>query len=154
MAALARVSELRVVAELPGGDSPVAVAGPHRLMPHIEVDPEAERARVAKETGGEFVQADVTRAGDWAKLVAAATAKFGRLDCVVNNAGWTHRNKPFLEVTETEFDKVYAVNVKSIYLSALHALPVMRKVPMSGRCSRQGRLICRSPGFIRPSSVA
>jgi len=82
-------------------------------------------ARVAKEVGGEFVQADVTKAADWAKLVAAATAKFGRLDVVVNNAGWTHRRKPYLEVTEAEFDKVYAVNVKSIYLSALHALPVI-----------------------------
>ena len=49
MASLVRVSDLRVVAELPSGDSPVAAAGPHRLMPHIEVDPEAERARVAKE---------------------------------------------------------------------------------------------------------
>jgi 3-oxoacyl-[acyl-carrier protein] reductase len=46
---------------------------------------------------------------------------------VVNNAGWTHRNKPYLEVTEAEFDKVYAVNVKSVYLSALHAVPVFRK---------------------------
>ena len=34
---------------------------------------------------------------------------------MVNNAGWTHRNRPMLEVTEAEFDKVYAVNVKSIY---------------------------------------
>ena len=84
-------------------------------------------ARVAKEIGGEFVQADVTKGADWARLVAAASAKFGKLDVVVNNAGWTHRNKPYLEVTEAEFDKVYAVNVKSIYLSALHALPAMRK---------------------------
>jgi 3-oxoacyl-[acyl-carrier protein] reductase len=79
--------------------------------------------RVAKEIGGAFVQADVTRGEDWAKLVRAAGAE---LDIVVNNAGWTHRNKPYLEVTEAEFDKVYAVNVKSIYLSALHAVPVFR----------------------------
>ena len=83
--------------------------------------------RVAKEARGEFVQADVSKSADWAKLVQATTAKFGRLDIVVNNAGWTHRRKPYLEVTEAEFDKVYAVNVKSIYLSALHALPVMKK---------------------------
>jgi len=84
-------------------------------------------ARVAREVGGEYVQADVTKGADWARLVAAATAKFGKLDVVVNNAGWTHRRKPYLEVTEAEFDKVYAVNVKSIYLSALHAVPVMRR---------------------------
>jgi 3-oxoacyl-[acyl-carrier protein] reductase len=83
--------------------------------------------RVAAAVRGEFVQADVTRAADWARLVQAATAKFGRLDVVVNNAGWTHRKKPYLEVSEAEFDKVYAVNVKSVYLSALHAVPVFRK---------------------------
>jgi 3-oxoacyl-[acyl-carrier protein] reductase len=80
--------------------------------------------RIAGEIGGTFVQADVAKSDDWAKLVRAAGDK---LDIVVNNAGWTHRNKPYLEVTETEFDKVYAVNVKSIYLSALHAVPVFRK---------------------------
>ena len=80
--------------------------------------------QVAKDVGGTFVQADVTRGEDWAKLVRAAGAA---LDIVVNNAGWTHRKKPYVEVTEAEFDKVYAVNVKSIYLSALHAVPVFRK---------------------------
>ena len=80
--------------------------------------------RVAREVGGQFVQGDVTRGADWAKLVQAAGPG---LDIVVNNAGWTHRNKPYLEVTEAEFDKVYAVNVKSIYLSAMHAVPVFRR---------------------------
>jgi len=74
-----------------------------------------------------FVKADVTRSQDWASLIGATLAAFGRLDAVVNNAGWTHRNKPYLEVTEAEFDKVYAINVKSVYLSALHAVPVFRK---------------------------
>ena len=84
--------------------------------------------RAIREAGGsaEFVLADVTRDADWAKLVQAAGTKFGRLDVVVNNAGWTHRNKPYLEVSEAEFDKVYAVNVKSVYLSARHALPLFR----------------------------
>ena len=88
--------------------------------------------RVANEiigSGGKalFVRADVTRGADWANLVGATQSAYGRMDIVVNNAGWTHRNKPYLEVTEEEFDRVYAVNVKSIYLSALHALPVFRK---------------------------
>ena len=86
-----------------------------------DVDPKGDK--IAKEIGGRFVQADVTKGDDWAKLVQAAGE---RLDIVVNNAGWTHRNKPYLEVTEAEFDRVYAVNVKSIYLSALHAVPVFR----------------------------
>ena len=80
--------------------------------------------RVAREVGGRFVQGDVTKTQDWAKLVAAAGPE---LAIVVNNAGWTHRNKPYLEVSEAEFERVYAVNVKSVYLSALHAVPVFRK---------------------------
>ena len=80
--------------------------------------------RVAREVGGQFVQGDVTKSADWAKLMQAAGAS---LDIVVNNAGWTHRNKPYLEVTEAEFDRVYAVHVKSIYLSAMHAVPVFRR---------------------------
>ena len=80
--------------------------------------------KVAREVGGSFQRADVTQSEDWAALVRAAGDK---LDIVINNAGWTHRRKPYVEVTEAEFDKVYAVNVKSIYLSALHAVPVFRR---------------------------
>ena len=87
-------------------------------------DLNASGEKIAREIGGRFVQGDVTKSADWAKLVGEAGAQ---LDIVVNNAGWTHRNKPFLEVTEAEFDKVYAINVKSIYLSAQHAVPVFRK---------------------------
>ncbi len=87
-----------------------------------DVDPRGER--IAKEIGARFVQGDVTQASDWARLVRDAGAA---LEIVVNNAGWTHRNKPYLEVTEAEFDRVYAVNVKSVYLSALHAVPVLRR---------------------------
>ncbi len=94
----------------------------------VVVDIDAKNGnRVAQELSAVFVQADVTKGADWARLIAETTAKFGRLDVVVNNAGWTHRNKPYLEVTEAEFDKVYAVNVKSIYLSAIHVLPAFRK---------------------------
>jgi 3-oxoacyl-[acyl-carrier protein] reductase len=87
-------------------------------------DVSAQGEKVAQEIAGRFVQGDVTRSADWAKLIQAAGEQ---LAIVVNNAGWTHRNKPYLEVSEAEFDKVYAVNVKSVYLSALHAVPVFRR---------------------------
>jgi len=87
-------------------------------------DVSAQGEKVAKEIAGRFVQGDVTRSADWAKLIQAAGEQ---LAIVVNNAGWTHRNKPYLEVSEAEFDKVYAVNVKSVYLAALHAVPVFRR---------------------------
>jgi 3-oxoacyl-[acyl-carrier protein] reductase len=88
---------------------------------------EKNGSRVAGDLGAIFLRADVAKGADWARLVADTTAKHGRLDIVVNNAGWTHRRKPYLEVSEAEFDKVYAINVKSIYLSAIHALPAFRR---------------------------
>jgi len=87
-----------------------------------DISPGGEK--IAREIGGKFVQADVTQAAGWERLVREAGPE---LSIVVNNAGWTHRNKPFLEVTEAEFDRVYAVNVKSVYLSAIHSLPAFRK---------------------------
>lgn len=85
-----------------------------------------ERVASALGSTAAFVPADVTQSADWLTLVAGTLSRFGRLDLVVNNAGWTHRNKPFLEVTEAEFEKVYAVNVKSVFLSAQHVVPVFR----------------------------
>lgn len=74
-----------------------------------------------------FCAADVTQGDQVQALVDATLKTNGKLDAMVNNAGWTHRNRPMLEVSEAEFDKVYAVNMKSIYWSAVHAVPVMKK---------------------------
>ncbi len=73
-----------------------------------------------------FFPADVTQSADVKALVAAAVQRYGKLDVIVNNAGWTHRNRPALEVPEDEFDKCYAVNMKSIYLATVHAVPALR----------------------------
>ena len=73
-----------------------------------------------------FFAADVTQSADVKALVAAAVERYGKLDVMVNNAGWTHMNQPALDVTEADFDKCYTVNVKSIYLSTIHAVPVFR----------------------------
>ena len=69
---------------------------------------------------------DVTRDADVKRLVDFALSAYGGLDIVVNNAGTTHRNQPMLEVSEAQFDRIYQVNVKSLYLTAKHAVPHMR----------------------------
>jgi 3-oxoacyl-[acyl-carrier protein] reductase len=87
----------------------------------------AGAARVAAEIGGRAIGGDVSKAPDVQAMVDDAMAAWGRLDIVVNNAGWTYRNQPSLDVTEEEFDRVYAVNVKSIFLMAKAAIPAMRQ---------------------------
>ena len=73
------------------------------------------------------VACDVSRKADVDAMVRVATEAFGGLDIMVNNAGITHRNQPLLEVGEAEFDRIYAVNVKSIYLTTLAAVPKMER---------------------------
>lgn len=70
---------------------------------------------------------DVSKAADVQAAVKKALDTFGRLDIVVNNAGITHRNRSMLEVEEEEFDRIFAVNVKSIYHFARAAVPQMRQ---------------------------
>ena len=70
---------------------------------------------------------DVAVSADMARIVAAAVETFGRLDVMVNNAGISHPNQPMLQVTEAQFDRLYQVNVKSLYLSAVHCVPVFRR---------------------------
>ncbi len=65
-------------------------------------------------------------------MVQAAVDRFGGLDVVVNNAGTTHRNRPLLEVDEASFDRIYAVNVKSLYWMAQAAVPVLRRQGRGG----------------------
>jgi 3-oxoacyl-[acyl-carrier protein] reductase len=77
--------------------------------------------------GARAFQGDVTQADAVENAVKAAEAFGGKLDIVVNNAGWSHRNKPMLEVTEEEFDRIYAVNVKSIFHMSRAVIPLMRK---------------------------
>ncbi len=89
---------------------------------------EAGAQVLAKELGANAiaVRCDVTKRADVEALVAATVKAFGTLDIVVNNAGTTHKNQPLLEVDEATFDRVYAVNVKSIYYMTFATVPILR----------------------------
>jgi 3-oxoacyl-[acyl-carrier protein] reductase len=82
-------------------------------------------AAAIREGGGRalFVAADVSKGPDMARLLEATLAGFGDLQIVVNNAGVSHRNQSMLTVDEEEFDRVYAINVKSLYWAARHFVP-------------------------------
>lgn len=88
--------------------------------------------RVVKEikaAGGEaaYIRGDVSKDADWAAMMKFSLDTFGDLDIVINNAGTTHRNQPVLDVPEKDFDRVYAVNVKSLYHCARNVVPHFRK---------------------------
>ena len=94
----------------------------------IDIDAEAAR-EVASQIGNSAfaMEADVSIDGDVSRMVQEALDRWGQLDILVNNAGTTHRNQPMTEVTEEEYERIFAVNVKSVYLSAKHIVPVMKK---------------------------
>ena len=86
----------------------------------------AEAAARRFGAGAIALHADVSKRDDVERAARAAIEAFGRVDIVVNNAGTTHRNKPMMEVEEAEFDRIFAVNVKSIFLTAKAFVPHMR----------------------------
>jgi 3-oxoacyl-[acyl-carrier protein] reductase len=97
----------------------------------LDIDDGAGR-RVADEIGAahpgraRYIRCDVSRRDEVAAAVREVVAAEGRVDAYVNNAGVTHRNQSMLEVSEEWFDRIFAVNVKALYLSALELVPVFR----------------------------
>jgi 3-oxoacyl-[acyl-carrier protein] reductase len=76
---------------------------------------------------GLVVGADVSDPKEVEAMIQQATDAFGRLDIMVNNAGYTHRNSDMLDVDEATFDLITAVNMKAIYHSTLAVVPIMER---------------------------
>lgn len=89
-----------------------------------DIDEGAARA-VAGEIGGTALKVDVA-SGESVAAMAAEAATFGGIDILVNNAGVTHLPAPLEEVTEADFDRVFAINCKSVYLTARALVPMMK----------------------------
>ena len=81
---------------------------------------------IADEIGGIACTVDVANGASVAAMAKAAHDAWGRIDILVNNAGITHLPQPMEDVSEAEFDRVLAVNAKSVYLTAREILPVMK----------------------------
>ena len=74
-------------------------------------------------TAARALRVDVADAADVRTMMEAAELHFGRLDILVNNAGLTHLPQPLEDVTEADFDRIVAVNMKAIYLAMREAVP-------------------------------
>lgn len=90
-----------------------------------DINGEAARG-LAEELGAIAQQVDVSRAGSVHAMAAAALAAFGTLDILVNNAGVSHEPAFMEDIPEAEFDRVVAVNMKSVYLTARALVPHMK----------------------------
>jgi 3-oxoacyl-[acyl-carrier protein] reductase len=95
----------------------------------LVADLDGARAQVVATSLGasaRAVRCDVSRRADVDAAVAACVDVFGGVDILVNNAGTTHRNQSMLEVDEATFDRVFAVNVKSIFHTTQAVVPLMK----------------------------
>lgn len=93
------------------------------------VDMNAQGARAVAEELGEnaiAVTCDVSRGDQVEAAVQQTLGSFGRLDIVVNNAGWTNPNRPLMETDEATFRKIFDINVLSIFHMTKSCVPVWR----------------------------
>ena len=95
-------------------------------------DRDLERALDVAAASGAAARAlkvDVASSGDVRLMMETAELHFGRIDILVNNAGVTHLPQPLESVTEEDFDRIAAVNMKAIYLAMREAVPRLKANP-------------------------
>jgi 3-oxoacyl-[acyl-carrier protein] reductase len=94
----------------------------------VDIDVDAART-VARAIGNTALAlgCDVTKSAEIDTAIRSTLAAFDRIDILVNNAGVAHVNKPVTEIAEAEFDRVFAVNVKGLFLFSQAMVPVFRR---------------------------
>ena len=81
--------------------------------------------KVAMDSGGFAVEVDVSNSLSFKNMVDKTLEKFGKIEIMVNNAGITHLPNSMEDISEAEFDKIFAVNSKSVFFSAKYLVPKM-----------------------------
>ena len=84
--------------------------------------------KVAMDTGGFAVEVDVSNSLSFKNLVDKTLEKYGKIEIMVNNAGITHLPNSMENISEAEFDKIFAVNSKSVFFSAKYLVPKMTSI--------------------------
>lgn len=105
-----------------------AAEGARVVVADLDAEGAEEVAAGIAKGGGEatHVRCDVSRADDARAMVEAAVERYGGLDVLFNNAGYTNPPHPFGETTEEELDRSLSVNVKGVFLCSQAAVPAMR----------------------------
>ena len=123
----------KIVAIVTGGGSGMGEAiaetyareGAHVAV--VDVDGDAAK-KVARKIGNTAIaiKCDVTKRSEIDDAVVETASAFGALNVLVNNAGVAHVNKPVLDIDEKEFDRVFAVNVKGLFMFTQAVVPLMK----------------------------
>jgi 3-oxoacyl-[acyl-carrier protein] reductase len=94
----------------------------------LDIDADAAK-KVARHIGNTALAlgCDVAKSGEIDAAIRSTLAAYDRVDILVNNAGVSHVNKPVTEISEAEFDRVFAVNVKGLFLFSQAMVPVFRR---------------------------
>ncbi|MDP2085076.1 MAG: SDR family oxidoreductase [Gemmobacter sp.] len=100
-----------------------AAEGAQVVVADVNID--AARS-IADEIGGTALRVDVSQRASVADMATTVLGRFGHVDILVNNAGVTHLPAFMEDVSEVDFDRVFAVNCKSVYLTAAALVPSMK----------------------------
>jgi NAD(P)-dependent dehydrogenase (short-subunit alcohol dehydrogenase family) len=106
---------------------------------------EAAGQKLAKEVGGDFVRVDVSKAREVEAFVDGAAARHGRIDCLINNAGWHPPHVPIDDFSLDDLRSLFELNVVSMFAACRRALPHLRKskgsiINMSSLVAAMGQL--------------
>jgi 3-oxoacyl-[acyl-carrier protein] reductase len=106
-----------------------AAEGASVVLADVDESGGKEVATAIGDAGGAaiFVRADVSQADEVKAMIDAAVQQYGGLDILVNNAGFSHHMMPLWDLPEEEYDRVFAVNTKGVYLGAKYGVPALRK---------------------------
>lgn len=126
----------------------LAQHGAKVLVADIDTAGGDETVSLISQSGGEaaFQRTDVVSDADNAAMVAAAISRWGKLDVAVNNAGMTGSFSSVEQTSESDWDRVMAVNAKSVFLAMKHEIPAMRK-------AGGGSIVNTSSGSTRRTQV-
>jgi NAD(P)-dependent dehydrogenase (short-subunit alcohol dehydrogenase family) len=104
-----------------------ARAGASVVVADVSEPGNQETARMIEESGGRAlaVRCDVTRSEDVKVALDQTIATFGRLDAAFNNAGIEQAKKAMADITEEEWDRIVAINLRGVFLCIKHEIPLM-----------------------------
>tara|TARA_B100000686_G_scaffold93040_2_gene99452 strand:+ start:927 stop:1688 length:762 start_codon:yes stop_codon:yes gene_type:complete len=111
-----------------------AKEGARVLLADINIDGAEKVVSEINDEGGDAIalQVDVSSGEQNKIMMDRATEAFGKLDILIQNAAIGMKAKPLVETSEDEFDSLFKINVRSVYLGAIHVFPIFKKQGLGG----------------------